>query len=233
MEATLDWSYQQRNPISFVTAILLTIVFLLIDFSSIEVHQEPDQSMMAYLEPELLPLSRVDQTQVKIPAVQKLEPVKSSPSQAFAQAVLPTELPQEMKSSDVKSYTANPLPISAHSQTPPQVDTPSISQAQANVALENAYAAQLKSYLEKIKKYPSSREARLTHPQGTVGMLLVINRLGELLDVKVLTSSHSNLLDGEALKTIRSGVFPTFPKDAFENESSHQFKVNLEYLLEN
>jgi len=47
-----------------------------------------------------------------------------------------------------------------------------------------------------------------------------------------LNSSHSNILDAEAMKSVKTATLPPFPQDAFGNESSHEFSVNLNYTLE-
>lgn len=100
------------------------------------------------------------------------------------------------------------------------------------VAQSLVYESQLLTYLEQIKRYPRSREARQTRPQGTVKVWLEINRAGLLLDAGVLTSSGSNLLDSEALKTIRGGSYPRMSDDVFVGQNSHRFAASLKYTVD-
>ena len=76
-------------------------------------------------------------------------------------------------------------------------------------------------HLNRIKRYPTSREARLTHPQGTVKLKILIQRDGSVTSVELVNSSGSNLLDNEALRTVKNTQFPPIPEDAFPGESNH------------
>jgi protein TonB len=94
------------------------------------------------------------------------------------------------------------------------------------------YEAQLLAYLERIKRYPTSREARLSQPQGVVKLWLDISRSGALVAAGLLNSSGSNILDTEALRTVRTAQFPPFSEQVFPNEASHRFSVSLKYQIE-
>ncbi|MDQ6685634.1 MAG: energy transducer TonB, partial [Pseudomonadota bacterium] len=87
-------------------------------------------------------------------------------------------------------------------------------------------------YLNGIKRYPSSREARQLRPTGTVRVWIEIDRSGKMLDAGVDTSSNSPILDQEALKTARSGRYPPFPEGAFAGLTFRRFVVAIEYILE-
>jgi protein TonB len=102
---------------------------------------------------------------------------------------------------------------------------------QQAISLAARYESILKAYLEKIKRYPSSREARLARPEGIVKVWLELSRTGELIAVGILESSGFNLLDSETLKTIKSGSFPAFPDGAFLGEATHKFIANMNYTL--
>jgi protein TonB len=90
---------------------------------------------------------------------------------------------------------------------------------------------QLRAYLQGIKRYPSSREARQMRPTGTVRVWLELGRSGNLLDAGIESGSGSMILDQEALRTVRSGQYPPMPQDAYAGKSSHRFVVPLEYVL--
>jgi protein TonB len=173
----------------------------------------------------------------KVEPVQKVQPqpvVKQEPLQLpLAKTPSPVDIPEPPKTQEVKPLAPAPQPIvqplPVPVQAPPVVEPLHKPQA---VSLDSQYVGQLKAYLDKIKKYPSSREARLARPQGTVTLSLTISRSGQLMDVHVLNSSHSNILDAEAIKSVKTANLPAFPQDAFANEASHEFSVNLNYTLE-
>ena len=95
---------------------------------------------------------------------------------------------------------------------------------------DDVYVAELRSYLNGIKRYPTSREARQLRPQGTVKLWLTLDRSGQLLDVGVESSSGSIILDNEALRTVRNGRFPAIPPEAFTGQASRKFIVPIEYV---
>jgi protein TonB len=99
-------------------------------------------------------------------------------------------------------------------------------------AASASYEAQLLAYLERIKRYPTSREARLSQPQGSVKLWLEIARNGSLVAAGLLNSSGSNILDSEALRTVRTAQFPPFPEHAFNHEDAHRFSLSLKYQIE-
>jgi TonB family protein len=75
-------------------------------------------------------------------------------------------------------------------------------------------------------RYPSSREARLTKPQGIVALIITLNN-GSLLDVKILKSSDSNILDLAALRAIKDTQFPEPPEEL--KDKNLNFKYNFSY----
>ncbi|MDE2081437.1 MAG: TonB family protein, partial [Burkholderiales bacterium] len=127
-----------------------------------------------------------------------------------------------------------PPPVAAPAPPPPTITppTPAPVRAAAAAALppEQVYAERLLAYVNSIKRYPSSREARQLRPQGTVKVWLEIDRTGQLLASGVEASAGVLLLDQEALRTVRNGRYPAFPADAFGNQPKHRFVVAMEYL---
>ena len=130
-----------------------------------------------------------------------------------------SESPTKQNRSENQTSSSNPV-ASIPNQT--------IQQA---ISIAAKYESILKAYLEKIKRYPSSREARLARPEGIVKVWLELSRTGELIAVGILESSGFNLLDSETLKTIKSGSFPAFPDGAFLGEATHKFIANMNYTL--
>jgi protein TonB len=119
---------------------------------------------------------------------------------------------------------APPAPPRPAPPTPPATAKP------ANV--EAAYVAKLRAYLESIKRYPTTREARSMRPQGHVRVWLEIDRAGALRNAGIDESSGSMILDGAALATVRQGTYPPFPDETWSGQSTHRFEVTLEYSLE-
>lgn len=121
-----------------------------------------------------------------------------------------------------------PAPVAAPTPpAPPPVDTA----AQARQASAQ-YVSQLRAYLNSIKRYPNSREARQLRPTGVVKAWLELDRNGQLLEAGLEASSGTALLDNEALRTLRNGRYPAFPAEAFGGEARHRFVVPLEYLVD-
>jgi protein TonB len=123
-----------------------------------------------------------------------------------------------------------PDAIRAPAPPPPIPAPPPATTAKATP--DALYTGGLRVYLNSIKKYPTSREARQLRPQGTVRLKLEIDRAGQLLNAVVETTSGSLLLDNEALRTVRNGRFPPIPADAFVGQASNTFIFSMEYLHE-
>lgn len=90
----------------------------------------------------------------------------------------------------------------------------------------------MRSYLNGIKRYPTSREARSLRPKGTVKVWIELDRAGQLLNAGIDAGSGSIILDNEALRTVRNGRYPAFPDEVFDGQPSHRFIVPIEYLVE-
>jgi protein TonB len=98
--------------------------------------------------------------------------------------------------------------------------------------VDDGYLGELRGYLNGIKRYPNSREARQLKPQGTVKVWIELDRAGQVLGAGVHAGSGSLILDNEALRTVRNGRYPAFPADAFTGQSFHRFVVPIEYVVE-
>ncbi len=231
MNAALQWTYEKRDPISFVSAFLLgLLVLLLIQVSAINFSKNADVEMTAFIEsppvPEIIkPLEPIKKVIEKQEIQKRAEPVM--PKQVTSPFA--TEAPKEAKHVETPVPLEKPQVLQAPQLITPPAPVPS---AQPVPSTASIYEAQLRSYLEKIKRYPTIREARLTRPQGAVRVWLEISRNGQVLGVGVMTSSGSNLLDGEALKTLKTGSYPAFPEDAYVGENAHKFSATLNYTLE-
>ena len=232
MSAALAWTYEKRDPISYASAFFFGVLILwLIQFSALEFSRNNELEMTAFIESPPAPEIIKPQEPVK-KVIEKQEMLKKPEMVMPKQVTSPfaTEAPREVKQAEA------PVPIEKPQvhQAPPPVALPAQAPASAPAAssVASIYEAQLRAYLEKIKRYPTSREARLTRPQGAVRVWLEISRSGQVLGVGVMSSSGSNLLDGEALKTLKNGFYPAFPDEAYVGESAHKFSATLSYTLE-
>jgi len=80
-----------------------------------------------------------------------------------------------------------------------------------------SYFKHIKDKLYLVWRYPLG--ARANAIQGTVRILFVINRQGELTEVKILQSSGFSILDREAQRALRAAApFGPFPPDWTERE---------------
>lgn len=232
MSAALAWTYEKRDPISYASAIFFGVLILWsIQFSALELSRNNELEMTAFIESPPAPEIIKPQEQVK-KVVEKTELPKKQEMVMPKQVTSPfaTEAPRELKQAETPVPIEKPQVHQAPPPAPPPIALP--TQAPASSSVSSVYEAQLRAYLEKIKRYPTSREARLTRPQGAVRVWLEISRSGQVLGAGVLSSSGSNLLDGEALKTLKNGFYPAFPDEAYVGESAHKFSATLSYTLE-
>jgi protein TonB len=232
MSAALAWTYEKRDPISYASAIFFGMLILWsIQFSALELSRNNELEMTAFIESPPAPEIIKPQEQVK-KVVEKTELPKKQEMVMPKQVTSPfaTEAPRELKQAETPVPIEKPQVHQAPPPAPPPIAIP--TQAPASSSVSSVYEAQLRAYLEKIKRYPTSREARLTRPQGAVRVWLEISRSGQVLGAGVLSSSGSNLLDGEALKTLKNGFYPAFPDEAYVGESAHKFSATLSYTLE-
>jgi periplasmic protein TonB len=143
------------------------------------------------------------------PAIAAAEPVQQVKP---TQPVMPAPAPAEVAPTVTPAPTPTPPPVSTKGQS-------------------DRYEAQVLRYLESVKRYPTSREARETRPSGVVTVWFELSRSGKVIDAGIEKSSNSSLLDAEAIKTVRNGNFPAFPEAVFANADKHRFSANLSYEL--
>ena len=220
--------YRGRDWIAFMSAaLLLTLLALLSVKKLIDVTR--------YEEPPLV-IMLMDDMPVEMP------PQPSPPRPALLQpqtsAVQPVERVQLADTRPIEATAPavplNPAPPPAPATAPatapaPAAPTPA---ARAEPAVEQSYLVALRAYLDKIKRYPTSREARLQRPTGIVVVSIELKRDGSLLRCDIDKSSDSMILDSAAMSTCRQGSFPPFPPQAFEGSASRRFSTNLEYRLD-
>jgi protein TonB len=170
-----------------------------------------------------------------------LPPPPNTPPPTALQMPVPTiALPPPAAAPALAPVQAVPPPPPTASPPPPVemqrpvVMQPTITAPPAPAAParnpDAAYIGELRSYLNSIKRYPTSREARQLRPEGTVRVWIELDRAGQLVGAGIEGSAGSLLLDNEALRTVRNGRFPPFAADAFAGQATHRFVVPIEYL---
>ena len=234
------WFYKHRELVSWFSAlVLLTVIWGWVAITPTQKIEEKMTEMQAVLElsapplpskpipPEVAPPKleppRVKELVVKEtkPEPQPLTPLSSTPSaDPVSTQATPSVTAHESVTQPSSTVTHSlPTPTSTPVQTSPKVSA------------SDLYMAKALEHLNHIKRYPTSREARLTHPQGTVKLKVLIQRDGSVSSVELTASSGSNLLDNEALRTVKNTQFPAIPEDAFPGESQHFVMAALMYQV--
>lgn len=138
-------------------------------------------------DPEPLPIEEPD----------KKPPVETAPPASAPSVAVPTTAAVKVES-DRKDVRAAAV----------QQGTPGSKQS---VAMPR-WTAKLVEQIERNKRYPDGAQAR--RREGVVQVAFVIDRGGRLVDVRVATSSGSDVLDAAAVDLLkRSAPFPPLPAD--------------------
>lgn len=97
-----------------------------------------------------------------------------------------------------------------------------------------SFFRRLHDKIDAVWNYPS-RAAR-NGTEGTVSLLIIVNKKGELLDVDLVQSSGSDILDTEAIQAIyRAAPFgpitKRYPHDILKIHSSFRYKIGGRYIF--
>ena len=226
------WFYEKRESVSVSGALVLCLLIAVLWLMP-KSYTEPviaATEMMALL--ENVPVPPIEKPVEKKIQEKKIDnkiekPVEKKVVEKSVDAPLVNDpLAEKVSESPTKQNRSENQTSSSNAVA--SIPNQTIQQA---ISIAAKYESILKAYLEKIKRYPSSREARLARPEGIVKVWLELSRTGELIAVGILESSGFNLLDSETLKTIKSGSFPAFPDGAFLGEATHKFIANMNYTL--
>lgn len=235
MSGAWEWLYRHRDGFSyFMAAMVVLLAAMPRPALQHPYEKSPSTELMAMLEeppppakmvppspPEPKPRPRPERPK---PVPQPPKPVDPLPEPKVADPV-PQPKPAEPPSPVPVPQPAAALPRPA---PPPPVKS-GVQKESPSVVASAHYERAVLAALERAKRYPTSREARLTRPEGTVKVWLVIDRSGELTDSGLLESSGSNLLDSAALRTVRLTSYPPFPDQAYEGQATHKFIASLKY----
>ncbi len=102
--------------------------------------------------------------------------------------------------------------------------------APASAAIESTFVGQLRAYVRGITRYPTSKEARLLRPFGSVEVAFTLTRTGEVNNVSLIKPSGYSVLDQQALSIVRGGSFPKFPDGAWPGAGDHRFTVTVDFV---
>ncbi len=223
----MDFLYRFRDWLSGPPAI--AVIILILAF--------PLQRVMEKMAPKELfeiPLNLDEPPPPPPPPKPEIKPPEPVPPQP--QQVQPVEKADVITPESVVIETKPPPP--PPQETPkqvvemPKVEIPAAPSGPSISSIQTGYEGKLKAYLNSVKRYPTSREARQQRPEGTVRIWFELNRDGSLKDTGVEKTSDSLILDQAALSTVRKGSYPPFPEETYPGETSHRFVTNLEYKLE-
>jgi|GEM_PF-1678178 len=133
-------------------------------------------------------------------------PVPARPGPATPAPTTPTE-----------AATA-PAPVAVRPAAPP-----------VSAGIEASFVGQLNAYIKTITRYPTSKEARLLRPMGSVEVVFTLSRDGAVRDVALIKPSGYGMLNQQALSIVRSGSYPRIPDNAWANAPEHRFTVTVEF----
>jgi periplasmic protein TonB len=139
------------------------------------------------------------------------------PVQAPSPETIPTKEPTPPPPPPTPAPPPPPPPPPAPAPPPPP-----------SVDVNAVYTGKVRAYLNSIKRYPTSREASLQRPEGTVRVWFILRRDGSLVDAGIEDSSNSILLDNAGLATVRRGTLPAF-EGSFGSDEQHRFTVDLSF----
>jgi protein TonB len=224
-----DALFRSRDWIATIPAVLVLAALLSVSLKQL-VKLAADESVLAVSlfeeeapAPEPLPPPPRAPAEPVRPVPSRSEPrVEPVDSRPLEPAAPPREVtPPPPRESTPPFPTPTPTPAPVREPPPPATASP-----------ETAYVGRLRAYLDSIKRYPTSREARSQRPQGKVRLWVEIARDGQLREAGVEQSSGSMILDGAALSTARQGTYPAFPADIYGGRAAQRFTVTLDYQLD-
>jgi protein TonB len=142
---------------------------------------------------------------------------------------VPDVVAQVTSASTIASIaTPPPVPVVIAPPPAPQVDDTAKVKAQI-ASLEGEYIGKVRAMLNSTKRYPTGRQASQQRPQGKTKLWFTITRHGALVDVGIMESSNSNLLDDAALATVRRGTYEAFPPNTWVGEEQHTFSTEIAF----
>jgi protein TonB len=166
------------------------------------------------------------------PVVKEIQrPVTDAPRTAAPLPFVPVPdvVPQATSANTIASV-ATPPPVPAVIAPPPAPQVDDAAKARAQIAsLEGEYIGKVRAMLNSTKRYPTGRQASQQRPEGKTKLWFTITRHGALVDVGIMESSNSNLLDDAALATVRRGTYEAFPPNTWVGQEQHTFSTEIAF----
>jgi len=165
-----------------------------------------------------------------LPAPKPVKQVARQPVLAPSSSHQVEETQQQTSQAAPSAPSNAPISANAPAQPTPPPSPPATTGKVAETE-EERYVAGLRSYLESIKRYPTSREARIEHPTGIATVWFVLDRAGSLVESGIDHTAGSALLDQAALATLRRGEFKAFPAEVWGDAPTHRFTLKLDFTV--
>lgn len=204
-----------------------------------EVSIEAPAPLPAPALPELVPSTVNPPRTPPAPRTPANSRLRESPSpRARALPAPESTAPPPSAPGDMLEPAESPLPVIqtralSPADSPASATQPAALQETKGPGVEEAYIAEIRSNVQSRKRYPTGREVSMQRPSGTVRACMDLGRDGvPANDIIIERTSHSMILDAEARKLLRMGVYPPFPAGAFKGESRHRFCIHLDYAFQ-
>ena len=124
-------------------------------------------------------------------------------------------------------------PALAHPASAAEVDPAAAAPVLTAESAQAAYEESVRQAIGKSGMYPTSREARIERPTGSVKGWVEVSRNGAVKGLGISKSSNSVILDQAALVHVLARVkYPPFPAAAWSQESFHLFTFTIVYDVE-
>lgn len=232
----IDWLYRRRDPAAAGTTLVL-MACMWAAWRAMP-HSAPPPPPVQEMQVRMEELPPEPAAPPPPPPPPPLTPPVPSPV-VPRPTPAPTPAPTEPAAAPTEAPAPAPTPVAAPAPPPPvaapapPAPPPPVPTAPArNASADDAYLNQLRGYLNGIKRYPNSREARQLRPQGTVKVWVELDRAGQVLGAGIHSGSGSLILDNEALRTVRNGRYPAFTAESFTGQNFHRFVVPIEFLVD-
>lgn len=231
----IDWLYRRRDPAALVTTVVVLAgsywAYRLAPGTTIE--KRVEKELVVRMEEVTVPPPPAP---VPPPPPAPPPPTPTPPAPAPPRPAAPVPAPTPAPApADTPAPAPNPVapapapPPPPAPAPPPPSPAPAPTPPAASAQVGDEYTERLRQYLESIKRNPTSREARLQRPAGTVRVWIELDRSGQLLNSGIETSSGSMILDAEASRLVRGGRYPAFPEQAYAGNATHRFVIPVEY----
>ncbi len=165
------------------------------------------------------------------PELPKPQPKPVQQKVPVRKVVVPVQKPVVETPKPVATPHVVSVPTPAQQVAPTPTPAP-VRQARiaSNGASEADFARSVRQKIESHKVYPA--EAQSLGMTGSVTLRYVIDRSGKLLEVDVVSSSGSKLLDQAAVQAVRKTSFQPIPEDAWVGEARKEFRTTMVFEID-